>query len=143
MIDGASEPLPAMTDAVRVMDRVEAILRGDARLSGDRCTRPHPLLAAMWRTLVVPEAEEEERSCVVFAPAVACEGERDVLADFIDRFADGSALLVMVGYPINPLPACVHQGLASVVDDSARSEDIYIAARTAFNLLEAKARADA
>jgi HD-GYP domain-containing protein (c-di-GMP phosphodiesterase class II) len=143
MMDVAPEPAPALADAVRTMDRVEVALRRDARLAHELVTRPHPLLAAMWRTLVLPDGEAQVRLCVVFAPAAVWERGRDVLSAFTDRFADGSALLVIIGHPAEEsLEPSVHHWLASVVADAASNEGIYLATRGALDLLEAKARSE-
>jgi HD-GYP domain-containing protein (c-di-GMP phosphodiesterase class II) len=144
MIDVAPEPAPAQeADDVRTMDRVEAALRRDARLSHEPVTRPHRLLAAMWRPMVLSEGGPQARVCVVFAPAAVWERGRDVLSVFTDRFADGSALLVIIGQPSEEsLQPSANPWLASVVGDVASDESLYVATRGALDLLEAKARAE-
>ena len=126
------------------MDRVAELLQRDARLAGDAVTRPHELLVTAWRTLAAPNGRAQEKLCVVFAPAALWDRSRELLSPFADRFAQGEALLVLVGRPSDAsLGDAVNRGLASVVDADALGEDLYLAAHRALELLEAKARAEA
>ncbi len=126
------------------MDRVADLLLRDARLAADSVTRPHELLVTAWRTLAAPNGRAQEKLCVVFAPAALWDKARELLSPFTDRFADGEALLVLVGRPHDAsLGDAVSRGLASVVDADANAEDLYLAAHRALELLEAKSRAEA
>ncbi|MGD0527973.1 MAG: HD domain-containing phosphohydrolase [Polyangiaceae bacterium] len=126
------------------MDRVAELLQRDPRLAGDSITRPHELLVTAWRTLAAPNGRAQDQLCVVFAPAVLWDKARELLAPFTDRFAEGAALLVLVGRPHDAsLGDAVARGLASVVDADAPAEDLYVAAHRALELLEAKSRAEA
>jgi HD-GYP domain-containing protein (c-di-GMP phosphodiesterase class II) len=129
------------------MGRVAELLQSDARLATDQVTRPHELLVTAWRTLAAPSGRaraHEEKLCVVFAPAALWDEARDLLAPFAQRFAEGEALLVLVGRPRDAsLGDAVNRGLAGVVDADAGREDLYLAAHRALELLEAKARAEA
>jgi HD-GYP domain-containing protein (c-di-GMP phosphodiesterase class II) len=126
------------------MDRVADLLLRDARLAADSVTRPHELLVTAWRTLAAPNGRAQEKLCVVFAPAALWDRARELLSPFTDRFAEGEALLVLVGRPHDPsLGDAVSRGLASVVDADANAEDLYLAAHRALELLEAKSRAEA
>jgi len=132
---------PGATAAL-VMDRVEEQLRGDHRLAGAAVTRPHPLLVAVSQAMD-PRLRARERMAVIFAPAAVWDHARDLLVPIADRLAEGTALLVLVGRPLDPrLGDSAHQGLASVLAYDAARQDLYIAALRAFELLEAKARAD-
>ncbi|HEX3344291.1 MAG TPA: hypothetical protein VHS09_06945, partial [Polyangiaceae bacterium] len=82
-----------------VMDRVADLLQRDARLAGDAVTRPHELLVTAWRTMSAPNGRAQEKLCVVFAPAALWDRARELLAPFTERFAEGEALLVLVGRP--------------------------------------------
>jgi HD-GYP domain-containing protein (c-di-GMP phosphodiesterase class II) len=129
---------------VRTMDRVAEQLARDARLAADEVARPHALLTTVWRTLSAPNGRAQERLCVVFAPAALWDKAREVLAPFAEKMAEGQALLVLVGRPLDrSLGDAVHRGLASVVDAEAPAEDLYVAAHRSLELLEAKARAEA
>jgi HD-GYP domain-containing protein (c-di-GMP phosphodiesterase class II) len=152
----ASEPPPRITDASRsapepqgsaavlAIDRVEERLRADARFANDTITRPHALLVAIGRVPVLPSGRTQERIGVVIAPASVWDRGRDLLVPFAEQFAEGTALLVLVGRPATPgLADAVHQGLASVVDADATAEDLYLAVYRAFELLETKGRAEA
>jgi HD-GYP domain-containing protein (c-di-GMP phosphodiesterase class II) len=126
------------------MDRVADLLRRDARLATDEVTRPHALLVTAWRTTISPSGRTHERLAVVFAPASVWDRARELLSPFTERFAEGEALLVLLGRPEDrSLGEAVHRGLASVVDEDAGAEDLYLAAHRAFELLEAKSRAEA
>jgi HD-GYP domain-containing protein (c-di-GMP phosphodiesterase class II) len=126
------------------MDRVAELLQRDARLAADPVTRPHELLVTVWRTLTAPNGRPQERLCVVFAPGALWDRARELLAPFTDRFAEGEALLVLVGRPLDgSLGDAVSRGLASVLDADAGAEDLYLATHRALELLEAKARAEA
>jgi HD-GYP domain-containing protein (c-di-GMP phosphodiesterase class II) len=126
------------------MDRVEDHLRRDARFGSDAVTRQHALLVTVWRVPVSPNGRTQERVGVVFAPASVWDRGRDLLAPFADHFAEGTALLVLVGRPTTSgLGEAVHQGLASVIDSEPAAEDLHLAAYRAFELLETKGRAEA
>ncbi len=124
------------------MDRVEQDLARDGRLSGHAILRPHPLLVAISRAI---EATASRPSIsIVFAPGRLWDHARDLLSPFADRLAEGTALLVLVGRPRDPrLGDAVHRGLGGVLPEDASGEDLYIAALRAFELLEAKSRAEA
>ncbi len=122
------------------VDRVLDLLQRDPRLATDAVTRPHELLVVVWRTLVSGSGRARERLCVVFAPAALWDRARELLAPFTDRFAEGHALLVLLGHPDDPsLGDATSRGLASVVDAGASEDELYLAAHRAFELLEAKA----
>jgi HD-GYP domain-containing protein (c-di-GMP phosphodiesterase class II) len=143
MISASPEPVPIPSDASTI-DRVTALLQRDPRLAGDVVTRPHPSLVALSRACAATDAATSEAHCVVFLPATMWERDRSVLSDFAAQLASCSALLVIVGRPREEsLVDALRHGLASFVDETANSEDVYIAAQRAFDLMEAKARAEA
>ncbi|HEY6460521.1 MAG TPA: hypothetical protein VIY73_10240, partial [Polyangiaceae bacterium] len=101
--------------AVATIDRAVDMLQRDARLTGDEVTRPHALLAVVWRTVAAPSGRAQERMCVVLAPAIVWDRERELFAPFTGRFADGEALLVLLGRPLDrTLNEAVSRGLASL-----------------------------
>jgi HD-GYP domain-containing protein (c-di-GMP phosphodiesterase class II) len=143
MIEVAPQPVVAVGDAVRTMDRVAEVLQRDGNVACDLVTRPDASLVAAWRTLG-PEIGEQKQICVVFAHASVWEGRRESLSAFMSRYDDGTALLVVVGRPREEsLKDALHDRLAAVVDHTAGSEGLTLATRRAFELLEAKARTDA
>lgn len=110
----------------------EAIAR-DARASNDRVTRPHPLLLALAR----------DAMSVVIAPAEVWDAARDLLKPFANRFAESSAMLVLTGRPNDPNVAqALSRGLASIVPNEPTVDDVHIAVERAFELMEAKGRAE-
>jgi HD-GYP domain-containing protein (c-di-GMP phosphodiesterase class II) len=126
------------------MDRVEDLLRRESRLGADEVTRPHAALVTVWRTLTAPSGRAQERLCVVFAPAALWDRAREILAAFAERFADGEALLVLVGRPSSPsLDDALDRGLASVCAADADGDELVVAAQRALELLESKTRAEA
>jgi HD-GYP domain-containing protein (c-di-GMP phosphodiesterase class II) len=125
------------------MDRATRLLEIDGRLSGDAVTRPHAALVTLWRTIVAPSGRAQERLCVVLAPAAVWDRARELLTPFADRMAEGSALLVLVGRPSSSgIGEAMALGLASVVPADSSGEELYLAAQRAFELLEAKGRAE-
>jgi HD-GYP domain-containing protein (c-di-GMP phosphodiesterase class II) len=136
------------------MDEVTEALRRDARLSGDAITRPHALLTVAWRTLSTPNGRAQERLAVVFAPGALWDRARDLLIPFTQRFTDGEALLVLVGRPRESLAEAMNRGLVNVIDGPPAgegprqatgpySDTLFLAVQRAFELLEAKSRAEA
>jgi HD-GYP domain-containing protein (c-di-GMP phosphodiesterase class II) len=125
------------------MDAVARLLESDVRLAGDVVVRPHALLVLAWRTLAAPGVRSGERVCVVFAPAAVWDRARELLAPFAAPLAEGRALVVLLGRPASSMADAVNRGLASLVPAHPEADDLYLAATRAFELLEAKARAEA
>ena len=135
---------PGGSVAVATMDRVADVLQRDPRFSGDSVMRPHALLVTVWRTMQAPSGRAQEQVCVVLAPAALWDKARELLAPFTARFAEGEALLVLVGRPHDrSLGDAVNRGLASVVDADVSGDDLFVAVHRALELLETKARAEA
>jgi HD-GYP domain-containing protein (c-di-GMP phosphodiesterase class II) len=115
------------------MAKVFAELSVDARFSNDVLTRPHPLLIAASRDDLI----------VLLAPAAVWERGRDLLKPFTRRFADGAAMLILFGYPPDlDLQQAMNRGLASVVSAEPTLDEVFLAGMRAFELLEAKGRAE-
>jgi HD-GYP domain-containing protein (c-di-GMP phosphodiesterase class II) len=115
------------------MTRLREEMSRDPRLANDAVTQPHPLLVDVAR----------EGKVVVLAPAAVWDRGRDLLKPFTHRFADGSAMLVLVGYPATvDLQQAMNRGLASVVSSEPSLDEVFLAATRAFELLEAKDRAE-
>jgi HD-GYP domain-containing protein (c-di-GMP phosphodiesterase class II) len=129
--------------ALANVDRVEAILEREERLSA-RVTRPHGLLVAAWRGIEASAGRPKDRLTVVFVPASVWERERDLLSPIAAKLAEGTALIVLLGRPDGAsLHDAAQRGLLTVLEEDAASDDIYLAALRAFELMEAKARAEA
>jgi HD-GYP domain-containing protein (c-di-GMP phosphodiesterase class II) len=129
--------------ALATMDRVEELLERDERLAA-AVTRPHGLLVAAWRDIEAAAGRAKERLAVAFVPALVWERERELLAPLAERLARGTALIVLVGRPDDgSLRDAAQRGLVSVINESVTAEDLYLAALRAFELMEAKARAEA
>jgi HD-GYP domain-containing protein (c-di-GMP phosphodiesterase class II) len=129
--------------ALATIDRVEDLLAHDERLEA-RITRPHALLVAAWRDIEASGGRAKDHLTVVFAPAVVWERERELLSPLALALAQGTALIVLLGRPAgDSLKDAAQRGLASVLDERATADDVYLAALRAFELMEAKARAEA
>jgi HD-GYP domain-containing protein (c-di-GMP phosphodiesterase class II) len=129
--------------ALATIDRVEAFLERDERLAA-RITRPHPLLVAAWRDIEASAGRAKDHLAVIFAPAIVWERERELLSPLALRLAESTAFIVLLGRPDDyALKDGAQRGLASVLDEGATGEDLYLAALRAFELMEAKARAEA
>jgi HD-GYP domain-containing protein (c-di-GMP phosphodiesterase class II) len=132
-----------MSGAASTAARIHEVLQRDPRFTTDSVTRPHELLVLVWRTLVSGAGRARERLCVVFAPSGVWDQARELLAPFADRFAEGRAMAVLVGHPEGAsLADAANRGLATVVDADAGPDELYLAAHRAFELLEAKTRAE-
>lgn len=131
------EPARARTDAapslVTKMARLAEQLTHDSRLVNETVARPHPLLVAVHRDDLM----------IVVAPAVVWDRGRELLKPFAARFADSTAMLVLMGYPTNvDLQQAMNRGLASIVTEDASIDEMFLAGIRAFELLEAKSRAE-
>jgi HD-GYP domain-containing protein (c-di-GMP phosphodiesterase class II) len=108
-------------------------LSRDPRLGNEIVTRPHPLLIAVTRDDLM----------VILAPAAVWERGRELLKPFTHRLADSSAMLILLGYPTEvDLQQAMNRGLASVVSADASLDELFLAGTRAFELLEAKSRAE-
>ena len=127
------------------MDGVEGALRDEAtRLGVDEVVRAAPAVVVAWRTLPSSEESPARRVAVVFATAVAWQKDAGALAPFVEGFANGSALLVLVGPSPDASPNAVDaREVAAVVPDASETAHLRLAARRAFELLETRASASA
>jgi HD-GYP domain-containing protein (c-di-GMP phosphodiesterase class II) len=129
--------------ALANVDRVEGILEREERLSA-HVTRPHGLLVVAWRGIEASAGRPKDRLAVVFVPASVWERERELLSPIAAKLAEGTALIVLLGRPDGrSLHDAAQRGLLTVLEEDATSDDIYLAALRAFELMEAKARAEA
>ncbi len=118
---------------VAKMTRLAEQLSRDARLAGEVVTRPHPLLLAVTRDDLM----------VVIAPAAVWDKGRELLKPFASRFAESTAMLILLGYPADvDLQQAMNRGLASIVAEDASLDELFLAGMRAFELLEAKGRAE-
>src|SRR5262245_36105026 len=112
-----------------VIDRLST----DRRLVNHIITRPHPLLALIRR----------EDFFVVLAPSAVWDRGRDVFRPFAERFAEGEAMLLLLGRPSEPdLANALNRGLGAIVSADPHPDDLFVAIHNAFELMEQKARAE-
>lgn len=126
-----------MTEAppplVAKMSRLYEQLVHDTRLVNETVTRLHPLLIGVTRDDLL----------VVVAPAAVWDKGRELLKPFAPRFADSTAMLILMGYPTDvDLQQAMNRGLASIVSDDANLDELFLSGIRAFELLEAKGRAE-
>ncbi len=118
---------------VAKMTKLATELARDTRLANEVVTRPHPLLIAVTRDDLM----------VVLAPAAVWERGKDLLRPFAARFAESTAMLILLGYPSDvDLQQAMNRGLASIVAEDASLDELFLAGIRAFELLEAKGRAE-
>jgi len=80
---------------------------------------------------------------VILAPAAVWDRGRELLKPFAARFADSTAMLILMGYPSDvDLQQAMNRGLASIVAEDASLDEMFLAGIRAFELLEAKGRAE-
>ncbi|MFO0734289.1 MAG: HD domain-containing phosphohydrolase [Labilithrix sp.] len=114
------------------MTKLFGELKDDDRINGV-VTRPHPLLIAASR----------DELMVVVAPSDVWEKGRDLLKPFAKRFADSTAMVILLGYPSSvDLQQAMNRGLASIVSTDPTKDELFLAGMRAFELLEAKGRAE-
>ena len=125
-----------MTGSTRPLDiiaRCAALLGADPRQATTIITRPHPLLVM---------ARRDTRIALV-TMAATWDAGREVLAPFSAHFAEGRAMLVLLGRPRDPdLGQALNKGLASLLADEPTADDLLVALHNAFELMESRARAE-
>ena len=125
-----------MTGPARPLDlvaRCAAVLGADPRQSTTIVTRPHPLLVMARRESLI----------VLVTVAVTWDAGREVLAPFAAHFAEGRAMLVLLGRPRDAdLPQALNRGLASLLPEDPTADDLLVALHNAFELMETRARAE-
>jgi HD-GYP domain-containing protein (c-di-GMP phosphodiesterase class II) len=122
-------PPPLVAKVSRLFEQ----LAHDTRLVNETVTRLHPLLIGVTR----------EDLLVVVAPAAVWDRGRELLKPFASRFADSTAMLILMGYPADvDLQQAMNRGLASIVSDDANLDELFLSGVRAFELLEAKGRAE-
>lgn len=108
-------------------------LTADPRLAERVIVRPHPLL------VMVRKGEH----VVLVAPSVVWDEGRDALRPFAQKLAASEALLLLLGRPIEPdLAQALNRGLGALLPASPTPDELFVALHGAFELLEAKARAE-
>jgi hypothetical protein len=132
LVSDANRTAPDL-HALDILGRIAASLAGDPRFSQDTVTRPHPLILCVQRN----------ESYAIIAPARVWDRGRDILKPFSHRFAEGSALLILLGRPEeSDLSQAMNLGLASLLPEEPSSEELYVAVQRSLDLLEARDRAE-
>lgn len=114
-------------------DAVFERLASDARFADRVVARAHPLLAVI----------QKDRLNVLVAPAVVWDGGRQILRPYAAQFAEGEALLILLGRPKEPdLAQALNRGLGAIVSEDPSADELFVAIHSGFELLDAKARAE-
>jgi HD-GYP domain-containing protein (c-di-GMP phosphodiesterase class II) len=136
-VDTKAAPLAiaasAKADPLQSIVACMATLQSDPRQAQSIVARPHPLLCSIRR----------DARIVLIAPAAAWDHGRDVFRPFASQFADGHAMLILLGRPRDPdLAQALNKGLASLLAESPAADDLFVALHNAFELMEMKSRAE-
>ena len=117
------------------LERAAAMLLSDPRLADHAVVRPHPLLVTIRKNDLF----------VLLAPAEVWEGGRDALRPFAPRLASGGAMLVWLGAPSargTHVDEALNRGLSAIVPRSPSGDELFVAVHNAFELMEARSRAE-
>jgi hypothetical protein len=115
------------------MDKIEGRLSTDVRFTSEIVTRPHPLLVFVVR----------EELGVLFAPAIVWDRGRDLLKPYAARFAASAVLVFILGSLRDPdIDQALSRGLGGILSEDPTSDELFVASQRAFELLDAKRRAE-
>ncbi len=113
--------------------RVAELVTTDARFASYQVIRPHPLL------VMVRAAER----FVLLGTVDVWDHGRELLKPYAPKITEGDAALVLLGRPRDPdLAGALRRGLAALVPEGSSAEELFVAVAAAFELLEARARAE-
>jgi HD-GYP domain-containing protein (c-di-GMP phosphodiesterase class II) len=135
--DPRSGPTAALPDedaaALAPFGEVCERLTSDPRLSDRVVVRAHPLVAMIRKGELL----------VLVSPAAVWDSGREILKPYARQFAEGQALLVLLGRPRSPdVAQALNRGLGAIVGSDPSGDELYVAIHNAFELLDAKARAE-
>ena len=107
-------------------------LATDARLARV-VTRPHPLLVTV----------RNEALVVLITPAAVWDHAREILRPFAGSFAEGHAMLILLGRPSEPdLDQALNRGLGAIAPERPGADELFVAVHNSFELLEARGRSE-
>jgi HD-GYP domain-containing protein (c-di-GMP phosphodiesterase class II) len=96
-------------------------------------TRPHPLLVTVRKDALV----------VIIAPAAVWDHAREILRPFTASFAEGQAMLILLGRPSEPdLDQALNRGLGAIAPERPGADELFVAVHNSFELLEARGRSE-
>jgi HD-GYP domain-containing protein (c-di-GMP phosphodiesterase class II) len=125
-VTGSARPVDLVT-------RCAAVLGADPRQASTIVTRPHPLLVMARREALI----------VLVTVAATWDAGREILGPFVAHFAEGRAMLVLLGQPRDAdLAQALNRGLASLLGEEPTDDDLLVALHNAFELMETRARAE-
>lgn len=127
----ASHVVPAESDRLGAL---AAGLKADGRMTERRISQPHPLILM---------TRHDDR-IVLAAPALAWDQGRAIFKPFASQFAAAKAALILLGTPSpRGLDEALNRGLAGTVSSDPSIDELYVAVHNAFELIEARQRAEA
>lgn len=134
MTSSSAEQSSIKTRAPHTLADITASLRSDGRFSGMQVAMPHPL------TVLVRDGKR----VVVIAPCAAWDHGRDIFKPFAAHFGEARAALVLLGSPgPRSLEDALNRGLCATVSAQPTVDELYVAVRSAFELIEARKRSEA
>ena len=129
----SADPIPTPPDGVlATIAGVAAHLAVDPRLAAV-VTRPHPLLVTVRKDALV----------VLIAPAAVWDHAREVIRPFHGSFAEGQAMLILLGRPSEPdLNQALNRGLGAIAPERPGPDELFVAVHNSLELLEARGRSE-
>jgi HD-GYP domain-containing protein (c-di-GMP phosphodiesterase class II) len=122
------------TSASDRLGDLAARLKADGRMAQRLVAQPHPLVLM---------ARHDDR-LVLVSPAIAWDRGRAIFKPFASQFAAAKAALVLLGTPSpRGLDEALNRGLAGTVSPEPSVDELYVAIHNAFELIEARQRAEA
>ncbi len=123
---------PAADGILATMASVAGRLATDPRLAAV-VMRPHPLLVTVRKEALV----------VLVAPAAVWDRARETLRPFTSSFAEGQAMLILLGRPSEPdLDQALNRGLGAIAPERPGSDELFVAVHNSLELLEARSRSE-
>ena len=127
------DPIAAPPDGIlATVAGVAARLATDPRLAAV-VMRPHPLLVTV----------RKDAQIVLIAPAAVWDHARETLRPFTASFAEGQAMLILLGRPSEPdLDQALNRGLGAIAPERPGADELFVAVHNSLELLEARARSE-
>jgi HD-GYP domain-containing protein (c-di-GMP phosphodiesterase class II) len=121
------------TALVETLDELAVAFSDDKLLPNIKLARPHPLMLTMHR----------EGATVILSPSKAFSNARELFQPFAAELSNFTAMFVLLGPPLGiELRLAYNRGLASILPDGASVDEVFLAVSRAFELIEAKTRAE-
>ena len=132
-MNASPDPISTPPDGIlATVAWVTGRLATDARLAAV-VTRPHPLLVTV----------RKDALFVLIAPAAVWDHAREILRPFTTSFAEGQAMLILLGRPSEPdLDQALNRGLGAIAPERPGQDELFVAVHNSLELLEARSRSE-